>query len=95
MRRLLITLVTLGATVVVCVLFSGGSRILFKPKLNAPVDLNAERVTFQAIRAQMSTVVVPDPEWPRRCLTSARHSRDRLSMVDRARFCAALAIRSC
>jgi pimeloyl-ACP methyl ester carboxylesterase len=89
MRRLLITLVTLGATAVVCVLFSGW--LLAHPVQtrigNAPVDLNAERVTFPSDSgANVHGWWCPIQNGRGAVLLLPGIRANRLSMVDRARF---------
>lgn len=89
MRRLLITLVTLGATAVVCVLFSGW--LLAHPVQtrigNAPVDLNAERVTFPSDSgANVHGWWCPIQNGRGAVLLLPGIRSNRLSMVDRARF---------
>ena len=89
MRRLLITLVTLGAAAVVCVLFSGW--LLAHPVQtrigNAPVDLNAERVTFPSDSgANVHGWWCPIQNGRGAVLLLPGIRANRLSMVDRARF---------
>jgi fermentation-respiration switch protein FrsA (DUF1100 family) len=89
MRRLLITLVTLGAAAVVCVLFSGW--LLAHPVQtrigSAPGDLNAERVTFPSDSgANVHGWWCPIQNGRGAVLLLPGIRANRLSMVDRARF---------